>query len=230
MKKPAAWPVFSWGNYRVKTLEKVGNEQSGERIFRGIADAFRLVVGNIFNAELAQEIEDGFAEVAEGHGTVMREALFNEHMAIEAAHFRDGEDADAAEGVRSGREDFAFGDVGAELAVRRALETVERDVARGDVAFERAARDVRRLAAFEQAVLDELVFHAALLELAERRVAAVEAHERVFEGVVLRALDVFFEEVARHGVVDVEQRDGIARDAEADVLDRKSTRLNSSHP
>ena len=56
MKKPAAWPVFSWGNYRVKTLEKVGNEQSGERIFRGIADAFRLVVGNIFNAELAQNV------------------------------------------------------------------------------------------------------------------------------------------------------------------------------
>ena len=60
----------------------------------------------------------------------MREAFFNQYVAIEAAHLGDGEDADAAEGVRCGWQDFAFGDVGAELAVRRALQAVERDVAR----------------------------------------------------------------------------------------------------
>ncbi len=46
----------------------------------------------------------------------------------------------------------------------------------------------------------------------------MEAHEGILERVVFRALDVCLEEVFRHGVVDVEQRDGILRDAEADVL------------
>ena len=46
----------------------------------------------------------------------------------------------------------------------------------------------------------------------------METHEGILERVVLRALDVCFEEIFRHGVVDVEQRDGILRDAEPDVL------------
>ena len=35
--------------------------------------------------------------MAKGNGTMMRELLLDQYMAIEAAHLRDGEDADAAE-------------------------------------------------------------------------------------------------------------------------------------
>ena len=148
---------------------------SSERVFTRVEHAFRLVEGNVGNTELFEDGKDSFAEVAEGDGAVMGEVFFDEHVAVEAAHFGDGEDADAAERVRSCRQDFAFGDVGAQLAVRRTLEAEEGDVAVGDVAFQRAARDIRRIAVFQQAVLDELVFYAAFAELAERCIAAVEA-------------------------------------------------------
>ena len=108
--------------------------------------------------------------MAEGDGAVMREVLLDEDVAVEAAHLRDGEDADAAEGVRGCWQDFALGDVGAQLAVSRALQAEEGDVAVGDVAFERAARDVRRIAVLEQAVLDQLVLDAALAELDRKSV------------------------------------------------------------
>lgn len=87
--------------------------------------------------------------MAEGDGAVMREVLLDEDVAVEAAHLRDGEDADAAEGVRSCWQDFAFSDVGTQLAIGRALEAEEGDVAVGDVAFEGAARDIRRIAVLE---------------------------------------------------------------------------------
>ena len=80
---------------------------------------------------------------------MVRVALLNQHMAVEAAHLRDGEDADAAEGVRSCWQDFAFSDVGTQLAIGRALEAEEGDVAVGDVAFEGATRDIRRIAVLE---------------------------------------------------------------------------------
>ena len=189
-----------------------------EGVLARVEHAFRLVEGDVGDAEVLEDGEDRFAEVAEGDGAVMREVLLDEDVAVEAAHLRNGEDADAAEGVRGCWQDFALGDVGAQLAIGRALEAEEGDVAVGDVALEGAARDVRRVAVLEQAVLDQLVLHAAFAELAERGVAAVEAHEGILERVVFRALDVCLEEVFRHGVVDVEQRDGILRDAEADVL------------
>ena len=108
-------------------------------------------------------------------------ALFDEHMAIEAAHFRDGEDADAAEGLGGHRQDLALGDVGPQLPVAGALEAEEGDVAIGNVALQSAAGEVRGAAVFQQAVLDQLILHAALLELAQGGVAAMEAHEGVRE-------------------------------------------------
>ena len=42
----------------------------------------------------------------------MRILFGDEDVAVEAAHFGDGEDADAAEGLGSSRQDFTLGDVG----------------------------------------------------------------------------------------------------------------------
>ena len=68
-------------------------------------------------------------------------------------------------------------------------------------------------------MLNELVLDGAVgAELAARGVAAVEAHEGIGEGVVELALDVLLIEVGGDGVVDVEQGDGVAGDAHADVL------------
>ena len=74
----------------------------------------------------------------------MRIALLDEDMAVEAAHFRNRKYADGAEGLCRNRKDFALGDVGAELAVSRALQPVECDVARKDIAFKGSVRHFDR--------------------------------------------------------------------------------------
>ena len=158
--------------------------------------------------------------MAEGNRAVVRVALLDEHMPVESPHLRDGEDTDAAEAARMYRQNFTLCNVAAEIAVGVALETVERDLACRDVGFERAAGEVGLGACrFEQTVLDELVLDRAVgAQLAARRVAAVEAHEGVGECVIELAFDLGLEETRRDGVVDVEQRHRVVRDARADVL------------
>ncbi len=156
--------------------------------------------------------------MAEGHRAVVRKMLFNQHVAVEAAHLRDGEDADAAERARRHGQHLALRDIGLQPAVGRALQAVERDVPRGDVAFERAAGEIRLVPVFQQAVLDELVLDGAFREPAQRRVAAVEAHEGVAVGIAVFSPDVAVVQVLRHAVVDVQQGDRAVRHAGADVF------------
>ena len=132
-----------------------------EGIFRWIKIARRLIIGNIRNSQIPEHIINGLAIVAKCYRNMMRETLLNEHMTIESAHFRNGKDADAAKGIRGCRQDFTLRNIGSKLTVRSALQTEERDVPLGNIAFERAAREVRRAAVFEQTVLNELIFHAA---------------------------------------------------------------------
>ena len=80
--------------------------------------------------------------MAEGHGAMVGIALLHQHMTVEPAHFGDGEYADAAEGAGLDRQDFTLGNVGAELALAVALETVEGDGRGGDIAFQRAAGEI----------------------------------------------------------------------------------------
>ena len=74
----------------------------------------------------------------ERDSAVMGVTLGNEHMAVEAAHFGNGEDADAAEGVGGNRQNLALGDVSLQGSVRIAVETEEGHVAGGNVAFQGA--------------------------------------------------------------------------------------------
>ena len=151
---------------------------------------------------------------------MVRVALLDEDVAIEAAHLGNGKDADAAEGAGGHGQDLALGHVTAEVALGVALQAVEGHVGGGDVALEGTAGKVGvgpfRL---EQAVLDQLVLNGTVgAHLAAGGIAAVEAHEGVGQAVVEVALDVLVVDVARHGVVDVEQRDRVAGGAHADIL------------
>ena len=147
-------------------------------------------------------------------------ALLHQHVAVEAAHLRDGEDADAAEGAGLDRQDLALGDVGAQLALAVALQAVEGDLGGSDVALQGAPGEVGVGAlGLQQAVLDELILHGPVgAQLAAGGVAAVEAHEGVGELIGELALDVLVVQVGGDGVVDVQQGDRVAGDAHADVL------------
>ena len=117
-------------------------------IFVGIEHAFWLVEGDVFDAQVLEDGEEDFSDVGKGDGAVMRILFGDEDVAVEAAHFGDGEDADAAEGLGSSRQDFTLGDVGPKLSAGRALESEEGDRAFGDVPFEGAAGNIRRAAVF----------------------------------------------------------------------------------
>ena len=182
-----------------------------ERILRGIRQGLRLVIGDVAHAEELEDLEQELAIVTEGDRAVVRVALLNEHMAIEAAHFGNCEDADAAERAGLHRQNLALGDVTAKHTVRVALQAVERDLARREVGLQRTAGEVRLGACrLEQTVLDELVFDRAVgAELAGRRVAAVESHEGISQRIVKLALDFSFIQAGRDRVVDIEKRDCI---------------------
>lgn len=117
-------------------------------IFVGIEHAFWLVEGDVFNAQVLEDGEEDFSDVGKSDGAVMGILFGDEDVAVEAAHFGDGKDADAAEGLGSSRQDFTLGDVSPELAAGRALESEEGNRAFGNVPFEGAAGNVRCAAVF----------------------------------------------------------------------------------
>ena len=89
--------------------------------------------------------------------------LLYQHMAVEAAHLRDGEHADAAKAAGLDRQHFALGDVGAQRALAVALQAVEGDDGGGNVALQRAAGKIGVAAGgLQQAVLDQLVLDGAV--------------------------------------------------------------------
>ena len=149
--------------------------------------------------------------MTEGDRAVVRVALLNEHMTVEAAHLRDDEDADAAETPRMYRQNFTLCNVAAKHTVGIALQAVERDLACCKIRLERAAGKIRlRACRFEQTVLNELILDRAVsAELAGGRVAAVEAHEGISQRIVKLALDLSLKQAGRDRVIDVQQRHGI---------------------
>lgn len=107
-----------------------------------------MVEGDVFDAQVLEDGEEDFSDVGKSYGTVMRILFGDEDVTVETAHFGNGKDADAAEGLGCCRQDFTLSDVGAELAAGSALEAEEGDRAFGDVPFEGAAGDIRRAPVF----------------------------------------------------------------------------------
>ena len=64
-------------------------------ILGGIRQRLRLVVGNVLDSEILEHLEERLADMREGNSSVVRIALLDEYVTIEAAHLGDGEDSDA---------------------------------------------------------------------------------------------------------------------------------------
>ena len=161
--------------------------------------------------------------MAEGHRAVMRVILLDQHMAVEPAHFRNGEYADGAEGTGRYGKHFALGDVCPQLRVGSALQAVERDVARCDIAFQGALGHFFR----QGPCHDSLELHLAERQLVGRGVAAVEAHKGIFQRIAaVFSLDLCLIKVCGHGVVDIQQSHRILADHGADVFAQRAVNIH----
>ena len=49
-----------------------------------------LIVGDVLDSEILEHLEQNLANVGEGNGSVVRIALLNEYVAIEASHLWNG--------------------------------------------------------------------------------------------------------------------------------------------
>ena len=147
--------------------------------------------------------------------------FLDQHVTVEAAHFGNGEDTDAAERACRDVEHLTLSDVSTELTLAVALQTIERDLTGSNVTFKGATREVGRAAILQQTVLNELELDGTVgAHLAGRRVATVEAHKRIRETILVAVLlhDVLIVDILRCRVVDVEQRHCISAGAQADIL------------
>ena len=158
--------------------------------------------------------------MGEGNCAMVRIALLYQHMAIEAAHLRNGKYADAAEGLSGYGKNFTFSDIGTDNAFTVALQAVEGNGTGGNISFQRSAGEVR-IASFrlQQAVLNQLVFDSTgRAHLAAGGVATVETHEGISQRIVELTLDVRFINVFRDGIIDIQQGYCIVGQAGADIF------------
>ena len=68
-----------------------------ERVLRGVRQGLRLVIGDVAHTEELEDLEQELAIVTEGDRAVVRVALLDEDVTLEAALLVNREDADAAE-------------------------------------------------------------------------------------------------------------------------------------
>ena len=87
-----------------------------EWIFSGIQHADGLVEADILDTEVTEEIEQELSIVTECYCAVVRIALFNQNVTVEATHLRNCEDTDTAEGTSRNIKDLTLCDVCAELS------------------------------------------------------------------------------------------------------------------
>ena len=164
--------------------------------------------------------------MAERYGAMMRIAVADENIAVEAVHLGNTKYADAAEGLGRHGENLALSDISLKVGILVGLQAVEGDLAGDDVALQRSAGDVRLAAILKAAVHDQLILHGALRKAADRGVAAVEAHEYLVRAIGELALNGLFVHIGGNGVVDVEQGYGLAGDAGADELGQRAVDVN----
>ena len=102
--------------------------------------------------------------MTESNGTVVGVTLFHQHVAVEAAHFGNGEHTDATERTGLYGQNFTLRNVGTQDSLTVTLQTVEGDIGSGNVALQCTTGEVG-LAAFrlQQTVLDQLVLHSTIV-------------------------------------------------------------------
>ncbi len=205
-----------------------GKFWNSKRILRGISIIGTAIEADIGHTEVLEDLKEGLTAVIEGHGAVMGIALLDQHVTVEAAHLRNGKDTDAAEGTGGNRKHLALCDIGAELTVAVALETVEGDGRGGDIALQRAASEIGIASlGLKETVLNELILHGALgAHLASGGVTAVEAHKGIGQLVIELAGDILVVKILRHRVIDIQKGHRILGDAGTDVLRESAVNID----
>ena len=108
-----------------------------------------MVICNVTNTEEFEHLEQRLAVMAKGHRSVVRIALFDQNMVVEAPHFGNGEQADAAEAARCDRKNLALCNIGTQRSVAVTLQAIEGNLGSRKIALQRAAREVGRAAILE---------------------------------------------------------------------------------
>src|SRR5699024_840624 len=154
-----------------------GSPFLSKRIFRGIADAGGVIVADILHrdADVFEYFIQRFSEMAEGYGSVMGEVAFDQYMAVEPAHLRDGKYADGTKGAGCHGKYFAVSNVSPQTAVGGTLQAEESDVAGDDIAFQCTLGHLLGKGAGH----DQLIAHLTEGKFLGGGIAAVESHESI---------------------------------------------------
>lgn len=94
---------------------------SAERVLGRIHHASGLVEADILDTEVTEQVEEELSVVAESYCAVVRIALFNQNVTIEASHLGDSEDTDTTKGTCRNVKDLTLCDICAENSVAVAL-------------------------------------------------------------------------------------------------------------
>lgn len=139
----------AWGHFSLKhpkcsqNPENPENQYSIKGILCRIPVSCCPIEADVLYTEELEDFVKGLSYMMESDSPVMREALLNQDMTVETAHFGNGECSNAAEGLAVNIKDLAFCDVGAKNALAVALETVEGDVAGSDIALKSTSCEIR---------------------------------------------------------------------------------------
>ena len=139
--------------------------------------------------------------MSESNCAVMRIASLNKNVTVETSHFRNRKYADRAKGSCSNRKHFTMCNISAELVVSSALQTIEGDVSRLDIAFQSTLCYFFR----KSSCHDHLVFHLTGNKFSGSSISAVESHESIFQSVVIFALNGLFIHILWNSVVDIQK-------------------------
>ena len=84
---------------------------------------------DVLHTQAAQSRVQLPAAVGEGHSAMVGEVVLQQHVAVKTTHIRYGDDAAAAERAILRVQHFTLGNIGAEPAVRSAVQTEKRHIA-----------------------------------------------------------------------------------------------------
>ena len=116
------------------------------RILRRISYACRLIISDLVYrySDVLEYFKKSLSMMSERNRAVMRISALDQYMAVESAHLRYREYADAAEGTCRNRKDLAVSDISPKLIIRRTLQTEERNITRNQIPFQRSLRNLFR--------------------------------------------------------------------------------------
>src|SRR5512143_1174996 len=133
-----------------------------------------MIEEDVADAQHAAGCKECLSCVPESNGGVVRKALFDQDVTVEARHFLNCEHANRSERLWVDVKDLAIRDVCLYSGFRRRLNSENRDRAGFDLSFQRSSRDIRLLSRFHEAVHDQLILHGRLKETSRRGVPAMK--------------------------------------------------------